>query len=385
MPNNRKLYNHVAPGLSALEWRMAQHIKPGGNWKDIPEDIPSKRLDQIRESGGRTTYYGRLLNNKPAYTITTYFNRLGNSSNLHPEQQRMISIREGARIQSFKDSYIFLGSKTSQYKQIGNAVPPLLARVIAEVIKPHLKSLNFVDLFAGAGGMSSGFSMEGLHPVVANEIEKNFLETYRENHPNTRSILGDIGDESVKGQIVLEAKKQKIGVVIGGPPCQGFSHAGWRRSDDARNQLFKNFVSIVDRIQPEFFVMENVPGILTMRKGEAIKEIAQEFNKIGYNTQSPLLIKAEEFGVPQKRRRVFLIGSKSRVGLPELKPLFSDHDSNLPNLVTVGETIGGLPKLASGEGVFEMESSYSASSDYEQFLMGKLDFHAFYSLKLKSL
>ena len=89
---SKKIYNHIAPGLSKLEWRMAQHIKPGGNWQDIPKDIPSKRLEQIRKSGGRTTYYGRLLSDKPAYTITTYFNRLGNSSNLHPDQQRMISI-----------------------------------------------------------------------------------------------------------------------------------------------------------------------------------------------------------------------------------------------------------------------------------------------------
>ena len=109
---SKKIYNHIAPGLSKLEWSMAQHIKPGGNWQDIPENIPSKRLEQIRRSGGRTTYYGRLLNDKPAYTITTYFNRLGNSSNLHPDQQRMISIREGARLQSFKDGYIFYGPKT---------------------------------------------------------------------------------------------------------------------------------------------------------------------------------------------------------------------------------------------------------------------------------
>ena len=123
-----KLYNHISPRLSNLEWEMSKHIPAGGNWQNIPVHIPSKRLEQIRKSGGRTTYYGRLLYDKPCFTITTYFNRLGNSSNLHPEQQRMISIREGARLQSFKDDFIFYGTKTSQYKQIGNAVPPLLAR-----------------------------------------------------------------------------------------------------------------------------------------------------------------------------------------------------------------------------------------------------------------
>jgi DNA (cytosine-5)-methyltransferase 1 len=120
-----KLYNHIAPVLSKLEWEMVQHIPAGGNWKNIPENIPSQRLVQIRKNGGRTTYYGRLEWEKPAFTITTYFNRLGNSSNLHPEQQRMISTREGARLQSFPDNYVFWGTKTSQYKQIGNAIPPL--------------------------------------------------------------------------------------------------------------------------------------------------------------------------------------------------------------------------------------------------------------------
>ena len=154
-----KLYNHISPRLSDLEWEMAKHIPPGGNWQNIPVHLPSKRLEQIRRTGGRTTYYGRLRYDKPSYTITTYFNRLGNSSNLHPEQQRMISIREGARLQSFKDSFIFYGSKTSQYKQIGNAVPTLLARAVAEAIYPHIINKSMIDLFSGAGGMSEGFLM----------------------------------------------------------------------------------------------------------------------------------------------------------------------------------------------------------------------------------
>ena len=118
---------------------MVKHIPEGGNWRNIPETVPSKRLDQIRKSGGRTTYYGRLRNDKPSYTISTYFNRLGNGCYIHPNQDSLISLREGARLQSFKDSFYFCGPKTSIYKQIGNAVPPLLGRTIAELIKPYLK------------------------------------------------------------------------------------------------------------------------------------------------------------------------------------------------------------------------------------------------------
>tara|TARA_B100000795_G_scaffold87437_1_gene63633 strand:+ start:3308 stop:4459 length:1152 start_codon:yes stop_codon:yes gene_type:complete len=376
--NKRPLFNHIAPGLSALEKRMAEHIKPGGNWQDIPEDIPSKRLEQIRKTGGRTTYYGRLLYDKPSFTITTYFNRLGNSSNLHPEQQRMISIREGARLQSFNDNYVFHGSKTSQYKQIGNAVPPLLARAVAESIKPHLNNLSFIDLFAGAGGMSQGFLMEGYNLLSANEIDKNFFETYKQNHQKSELVLGDITDQEIVSKITSASNNKDVGVVIGGPPCQGFSYAGWRNSDDIRNQLFRSFVDIVALVKPEYFVMENVPGILTMRKGEAMKEIIAEFNKIGYHLNQPLSLKAEEFGVPQKRRRVFLIGSIKPIDISPPSILFSESDDSLPMPITVGDAILGLPKLKMGEGDIESNYEINKLTPYQELLASEIDFKEFY-------
>lgn len=387
---NKKLYNHIAPGLSKLEWEMAKHIPEGGNWQNIPETIPSKRLEQIRRSGGRTTYYGRLRNDEPAYTITTYFNRLGNSSNLHPEQQRMISIREGARLQSFRDDFIFYGSKTSQYKQIGNAVPPLLARVIAKTLKPHLKNLTFVDLFAGAGGMSEGFISESFQLIVANEIEKNFFETYKQNHlefdTGDNLILGDITLPKIKQQIISVASKQKkIGVVIGGPPCQGFSNAGWRNPDDKRNQLFKEFVQIVDELKPEMFVMENVPGILTMRKGEAIKEIIASFESIGYNVNAPFKLNAEEFGVPQKRRRAIIVGTLKKEQINPPKSLFSSTNENLPNPITVKQAIGSLPELKTGEGEFEIICDYEPLSAYEKLMSDEINFAEFYEKCLEKL
>ena len=124
-----KLYNHVVFKMGKHEAEIAPHIPEGGNWQDIPLSISDTRLDKIRETGGRTTYYGRLCWDKPSYTIATYFNRVGNGCNLHPSQCRVLSNREAARLQSFPDSFIFQGSNASQYKQIGNAVPPLLAQV----------------------------------------------------------------------------------------------------------------------------------------------------------------------------------------------------------------------------------------------------------------
>jgi len=380
-----KIFNHIAPRFSELEWDMVKNIPPGGNWQNIPVSVPSKRLEQIRASGGRTTYYGRLRKDKPSYTISTYFNRIGNGCHIHPEQDRLISMREGARLQSFKDSFIFHTTKTSIYKQIGNAVPPILARAIAELIEKHLENKTFVDLFAGAGGMSEGFLMQDFKLLGAIEIEKYFFETFLQNHKNGNGgdyfINGDITSEENKQKLISIKDKHKVGVVIGGPPCQGFSTAGWRDPNDKRNQLFKDFVDIVKNIKPEFFVLENVPGILSMRKGEAIKEIIQSFEEIGYHVNTPFKLKAEEFGVPQKRRRVFIIGSLKKISILPPQPLFSEDDENLPAPITVGEAIGSLPPLKANEGEVEIDVDYCPNSYYEKLLAGEIDFKTFYHLQ----
>lgn len=383
------LYNHIAPSLSIKEREMSKHIPEGGNWQNIPNTIPSQRLEQIRISGGRTTYYGRLSWDKPSYTITTYFNRLGNGCNLHPEQDRIISTREGARLQSFKDSYVFKGSRSSQYKQIGNAVPPLLARAVAELIKNDLTNKNFVDLFAGAGGMSEGFLMEGFDLISSNEVEANFFKTYSHNHNEydngNNLILGDVTESATKERLIESIMNKKIGVVIGGPPCQGFSNAGWRDPNDLRNKLFKDFVEIVDSIKPEVFVFENVLGVLSMRKGDAVKEIIASFEEIGYTVSNPMKLNAEEYGVPQKRKRVFIIGSLNKKKYEQPKKLFSKDDVNLPMPITVKEAIGGLPKLSNGEGQEEAELEYSATSNYEKFILNEIDFRTFYASCVSSL
>ena len=301
-----KLYNHVAFKMGTHEAEIAVCIPEGGNWQDIPLSISDTRLTNIRATGGRTTYYGRLRWDKPSYTIATYFNRVGNGCNLHPSQNRVMSNREAARLQSIPDSFIFQGSKASQYKQIGNAVPPLLARFVSSLIKPHLRSYNFVDLFAGCGGMSTGFCMNGFNLIAVNEVDKNIMSTNQFNHskdtPNENFILGDITKDDVKARLIKACEGHTIDVIVGGPPCQGFSYAGWRDPNDVRNQLFREFVHMVDTLRPNFFVMENVPGILTMRKGEAFKEIVEAFESIGYFVNKPIRLNAEEFGVPQKRK-----------------------------------------------------------------------------------
>lgn len=381
-----KLYNHVATRLSDLEYEIAIHIPEGGNWKNIPEEIPSLRLAQIRKSGGRTTYYGRMRHDRPSYTITTYFNRLGNGCNLHPFQNRVMSNREAARFQSFPDSYVFVGSKSAQYKQIGNAVPPLLARAIASEIMPHLDSLNYVDLFAGAGGISEGFSMAGYNLIAANEIEKKYFETYIYNHkkqyPDAEFIVGDITRCDIKEKIIAASENYDIGVVVGGPPCQGFSYAGWRDPEDTRNQLFKEFVSVVELLNPEFFVFENVPGILTMRNGDVAKEIIEAFECIGYTVSTPIKLNAEEYGVPQRRKRVVIIGSRDGVRISQPKPLFGYCGEGLPEPITVQEAIGSLPEITAGEDNMVMDTEYPITTPYDMLMNGVVDFDRFYELCL---
>jgi len=222
-----KIPNHHTAKLSKLDLDVARAVPPGGNWKNIPPEIPSKRLEQIRVSfaageGSRSTYYGRLHPDRPSYTINTYFNRPGNGCHLHYDykggQHRVISEREAARLQSFPDNFVFLGSHVAVHKQIGNAVPPLLAYQIAKTLPV---TGQYVDLFSGAGGLSLGFKWAGWQPIVANDIESSFLDTYQQNiHPTV--VCGDIREKHIFRKIVeaiVKSRNRDVPLlVIGGPP-----------------------------------------------------------------------------------------------------------------------------------------------------------------------
>ena len=166
--------------------------------------------------------------------------------------------------------------------------------------------MNVIDLFCGAGGLSEGFEDSGFNIVAGNDVDKNMIASFKLNHPKAKAIAGDISKIDVNNLLNEIGKtKEDIDLVIGGPPCQGFSTVGNRKEDDQRNKLFYEFVRFVREIKPKMFVMENVTGILTMKKGEVKKIVKQEFENLGYKVKIQIL-KGEDFGVPQKRRRVFL-------------------------------------------------------------------------------
>jgi len=308
--------NHTTFKLSELDLEMIAPVPQGGSWKDIPAETvqKSKRLSRITNTGGRTTLYGRIDYSKPSYTITTYFNRPGNGTYVHPIHQRVLSVREAARLQSFPDDYIFYGNKSDMLKQVGNAVPVLLAYNLGKAIREKTGCTTSIDLFSGAGGMTYGFKLAGINAVIANDIVENACITLKSNCPEIPVLCGDITDETVKQQIINQGKMCQADIICGGPPCQGFSLAGFRRDDDPRNQLFRHFVDIVSGVSPKVIVFENVEGLLSYQNGETYRNIIELFSELGYLAEGRTLM-ANHYGVPQRRKRVIILCTKKELNI----------------------------------------------------------------------
>lgn len=201
-------------------------------------------------------------------------------------------------------------------------------------------SAKFIDLFAGCGGLSQGFEDAGLNGVFSVEINPHAVETLKRNFPNSKHYCGKIEDLSEE-EINNYVGKNKVQIVCGGPPCQGFSVAGLRRPDDPRNKLFREFVRVVKHIRPEFIVLENVPGILTMEGGKVYKEIIKQFEELGYKVNVRIL-EAATFGVPQLRTRAVFIGN--RLGLPNPYPKEIFHKETYKSIKQAIDDLKDLPR-----------------------------------------
>lgn len=205
-----------------------------------------------------------------------------------------------------------------------------------------MKKYTYMDLFAGAGGMSLGFDNAGFKNLLAVEFNKDFAETYKKNFPRHNLIVDDIKNVTEQ-QIYDIIKNEKVDVIIGGPPCQGFSIAGnigRNFIDDDRNRLFKEFVRFVKIIKPRVFVLENVAAMERHNKGKTIKEIVSSFKEIGYDIKYKVL-NAVNFGVPQERRRIFIVGTLGENNF--------EYPQEINKIVTVKDAIDDLPKLENGE------------------------------------
>lgn len=203
-----------------------------------------------------------------------------------------------------------------------------------------------IDLFSGAGGLSLGFANKGFHNIFSIDIEPAFCKTYKKNFPTHKLIQKDITTLSNK-EILELVNGNEVDVIIGGPPCQGFSMAGnvgRKFIDDPRNHLFKEFARFISVIRPKIFLMENVARLYTHNNGKTREEILKTFNSIGYNTECRILNVAD-YGVPQIRNRIIFIGTR----LDNTTIFFPKKKYNVDQYVTIKEAIDDLPSLKSGE------------------------------------
>lgn len=210
-----------------------------------------------------------------------------------------------------------------------------------------------IDLFCGCGGLSQGFLDAGYNIILGIDKWQDAIETFNFNHKNSNGIVADLLTLSPE-TVSKNEKIDTVDVIIGGPPCQGFSIAGKRIVDDERNQLYKSFLHYVEFFKPKAFLMENVPNIMSIGKGAIKAQIIIDFEQIGYKISNKILL-ASDYGVPQNRKRAFFVGLRDGSVFDFPEPTTPD------NKITSKQAISDLPEhtLKDGESYsFDSKSNY---------------------------
>jgi DNA (cytosine-5)-methyltransferase 1 len=230
---------------------------------------------------------------------------------------------------------------------------------------------KIMDLFCGAGGLSLGFKQEGFITGLANDIQECCIDTYAYNHPEVPRKNIILGDISLLSNTLHElCRYNDIDVIVGGPPCQGFSRANRQRLiDDPRNRLYKYYISVVSNVNPKFVVMENVRGILKHKD-----EIIDYFNKIGHRV-SVKVLNTKDYGVPQNRERAIFIGNRLGINNDAIFETMISNSTEIPKY-TLGDALYGLRKLEASRiknmtikdthesGYIIEKSNYISQNDY---------------------
>lgn len=227
------------------------------------------------------------------------------------------------------------------------------------------KKYNVLDLFCGCGGLSKGYEMAGYNILLGVDFNKPALKTYQKNHKGSKALYADLSDDNAFSEIDDAINGQKIDVIIGGPPCQGFSLTGKRQFDDSRNKLYLAMIEAVRRYKPKAFMIENVPGMAALYNGEVKDEIMKRFTDMGY-TMNNKIVCAADYGVPQIRKRLIFIGIKGgmkKYEFPEpyLKP---------EEYVTCEQAIGDLPSLEKTLGNDISEYEQAPLTEYQKLMRG---------------
>lgn len=208
--------------------------------------------------------------------------------------------------------------------------------------------MNVISLFSGCGGLDLGFERAGFNVPVANEFDPTIFETFKANHPNTHLIEGDVR-QVTKEDIAPFLGNGEVDGIIGGPPCQSWSEAGSLRGiEDARGQLFFDYIRILKEFKPKFFLAENVSGMLANRHSDAVKNIIKMFEEAGYDV-SLTLVNAKDYGVAEERKRVFYIGFRNDL---KVKFVFPE-----------GSTVDDKKKLTLRDVIWDLQETAVPSAD----------------------
>lgn len=208
------------------------------------------------------------------------------------------------------------------------------AQVQTMSTKSNIEKLpTFIEVCSGCGGLSTGFINKGFKPLFLNEINKTFCETLKANHPHTKIINKSMED------LDLEPYVNKVDILMGGVPCQSFSQAGKRKGlEDKRGNLILTFIKMINKLSPKIFLIENVKGLKTHKKGETLETIIAKINEIGNYTTQYKVLNANDFNVPQKRERLIIIGVRNDLNkiyeYPksyEYKPVLKDVLEDCPS------------------------------------------------------
>jgi DNA (cytosine-5)-methyltransferase 1 len=226
-----------------------------------------------------------------------------------------------------------------------------------------MSTLNVLDLFCGAGGLSYGFESAGFDILLGIDNDQKALETFELNHKGSKSICGDITEITYEEHIKPLLDGKQIDVIIGGPPCQGMSLSGPRKFDDPRNKLYLSYIRLVNEIQPKAFAIENVPGLVGLFGGQIKDSIIEKFTEMGYQIEYKILC-SSDYGVPQSRKRVVFVGRKTgKFEYPAINP----------NVITCSMALSDLPPLEDELGEEVSEYPLLPQNPYQKLMRERSD------------
>lgn len=350
-----KIPNHETREYTGLVLERMKHLPAGGKMGDLPEHLQHESFVRKgdKKTGGPNMRLLRLEEGKPSLTVTAYiFNKF-----VHPKHDRYITPREAAVLQDFPLGYEFKGTLGQVQKQIGNAVPVGLAKELAREVAKYFERLNkcgelkIASYFTGAGGLDLGFEQASdkliqFETRFSTDIEKWAEATVTHNRPEWNFYREDI--TQLDPSTVKKVIGQNPDIIIGGPPCQPFSVAGKQKAtNDPLGMLYRDYIRHVNALKPEIVVMENVYGLAQVKSANMIEEIYKSFQDIGYDVTHRELM-AADYGVPQKRRRLFFVAAKNLHYFQYPQPTHCESENllGLPIYKGAGEAILKLPEAS---------------------------------------